>query len=309
MSLSASSEASELARHFGLSEQSALPAVVWVRREAALGFEVARPSTNEELVDWVYKKLEAKLRITNNDHRPGTVWWMDGPGGYAKDMGVVEGNGGVFEHSSFVSHRWYVWPKGTEGNSLSDGAKLGEIAVDQIGELHELTLAPRCVDTNGHCGQWRDKLECERNAGFMDGACPRACGGCAKWEWLYALRLGALHPLLACWARVPSPVDCSTLELPGLERPGPSGAKQLRSGHELASLPAPTLDWLRRAADQLHCRAALDELLRVMLGERAESAGRGRSWSAPPPVPPPRVSPQTLKAPPPAKPKARKQEL
>ena len=60
----------------------------------------------------------------------------------AKEMQTLQ-PGGTFEHGSFVSHRWYAWVEGTEGNILSDGVALGQWTLDQIGELHEIEIAPR----------------------------------------------------------------------------------------------------------------------------------------------------------------------
>ena len=64
-----------------------------------------------------------------------------------------------------------------------------------------MTFYPlRCLDANGHCGQWQGLGECGRNPAYMEQQCPRSCGHCDSWAWLYALRLGALHAPLACWA-------------------------------------------------------------------------------------------------------------
>ena len=52
----------------------------------------------------VYSKLSASLTVTNLDHRPARVWWLDGH--TARPFGTIGPNGGVFTHSSFVSHSW-----------------------------------------------------------------------------------------------------------------------------------------------------------------------------------------------------------
>ena len=103
----------------------------------------------------------ASVRIVNRDHRRAVVWWLDGH--HAKQQGVVEADGGTFERSSFISHRWYVWPEGTEGNILSQEASLGEITLSRVGEIHDLQLSARCIDSNGHCHQWKHLGECEKN--------------------------------------------------------------------------------------------------------------------------------------------------
>ena len=56
-------EASELSRHFGLTHTSELPAVAWVRKEAALGFELHRPQSAPSLVEWVYMRLASSLKV------------------------------------------------------------------------------------------------------------------------------------------------------------------------------------------------------------------------------------------------------
>ena len=56
-------EASELSRHFGLTHTSELPAVAWVRKEAALGFALHRPQSASALVDWVYRHLASSLKV------------------------------------------------------------------------------------------------------------------------------------------------------------------------------------------------------------------------------------------------------
>ena len=68
------------------------------------------------------------------------------------------------------------------GKVLGRGASLGELTVSRVGEEHVLTLQPKCLDANGHCGQWRDLGECERNPGYMAAKCPRSCSKCAPWD-------------------------------------------------------------------------------------------------------------------------------
>ena len=73
-----SNEQSDLLRHFGLSAASALPVIAWVRKDAALSFEMASAGlgSNREMVEWVYLRLASRLRIINRDHRPAKVWWL-----------------------------------------------------------------------------------------------------------------------------------------------------------------------------------------------------------------------------------------
>ena len=40
---------------------------------------------------------------------------------------------------------------------LGKGAALGEITITRVGEEHVLELENRCIDANGHCGQWQVK--------------------------------------------------------------------------------------------------------------------------------------------------------
>ena len=56
---------------------------------------------------------------------------------HAKPMGTSP-PGGTFEHGSFVSHRWYAWPEATEGNLLSEQARLGDVTLERVGEQHLL---------------------------------------------------------------------------------------------------------------------------------------------------------------------------
>ena len=53
----------------------------------------------------------------------------------------------------------------------------GTITIENLGELHTLHVQPKCLDKNGHCGQWKGLGECEKNAGYMAAACARSCGG------------------------------------------------------------------------------------------------------------------------------------
>ena len=195
------------------------------------------------------------LQVINDDHRPAKVWWIDGHS--AKPFGSIAPYGGTYSHSSFVSHSWFFWPEETKGTVLGRGAALGEVTISKVGEEHVLRLAPKCVDTNGHCGQWKHKGECERNPGYMGLSCGQSCGQCASWEWLYELQLGSLHQPLACWALPHRNTDeCAPVEramaphariLPGGGR-WPEGGRLLRSREELNALPAATLRWLREAA-------------------------------------------------------------
>ena len=164
------------------ADDKRLPAIAWVRRDAAMSFELVSVGFlhHEGFVEWVYRHLGATVKITNLDHRRATVWWLDGHS--AKPQGVVSKGGGVFERASFVSHRWYCWAETTEGTVLTPGASLGEITLNLIGEVHELTISPKCVDSNGHCAQWRHQGECERNAGYMANACSSSCAGISP-EW------------------------------------------------------------------------------------------------------------------------------
>ena len=203
------------------------------------------------------------------------VWWLDGHS--AKKQGVVKGNGGVFERSSFISHRWYTWPEQTEGSLLTPGASLGDLTLSRVGEVHELVLEPKCVDSNGHCAQWRQLGECEKNAGYMGTACPNACGGCDAWGWLYPLGLATLHGTLQCWE------DTSGC---AVSRRYPSAGADfnttLRGASDLRRLPRHIFAWLEREAGDAATQRALNRAL------------------APPPSPP-REVPAAAPPPPPNK--------
>ena len=54
----------------------------------------------------------------------------------------------------------YCWAEATEGSILTEGAALGDLTLSRVGEIHEIVLEPKCVDSNGHCGQWRGLGEC-----------------------------------------------------------------------------------------------------------------------------------------------------
>ena len=302
----ASNEGRALLEHFGVAGDDggggggggvrlALPAVAWVRTDEAMSFEMAPPHVRdaESFVGWVYGHLGASLRVVNNDHRKGVVWWLDG--NHAKQQGEVAPFGGTFERASFISHRWYVWPEGTEGNILSHEAALGEITLSRLGETHELVLEPKCLDANGHCGQWKHLGECERNPGFMRAGCKRSCGSCDSWDWLYPLGLATLHERLECWV---DPACAATKGYPAYPQPPAGGAPSSSSSsssssaaaaaaatpmdiHELRRLarhPA-RVSWLMRELDE-RTRAALEQALR------------------PPPAPPPPSPPPVVPPPP-----------
>ena len=75
-------KSSPLLAAFGLTADSQLPAVAWVRREptegGGLDFELGRPRDFEGFVSWVYERLGATIRVTNHDHRVAQLWWLDG---------------------------------------------------------------------------------------------------------------------------------------------------------------------------------------------------------------------------------------
>ena len=233
-----------------------------MRKDAALSFEVASSGfrSNREMVEWVYLRLASSLRVVNRDHRPAKVWWLDGHS--AKPIGSVPPYGGEFVHSSFVSHSWFFWPESTEGRVLGKNAALGEITISRVGEEHVLVLENKCLDTNGHCGQWQGLGECTRNPAYMEQQCPRSCGHCDAWAWLYELSLGVLHAPLACWAshELRLGASCAAIEravqsaasVPAGQVVPPSswpeGGRRLRSATELRALPRETLQWLRTAA-------------------------------------------------------------
>ena len=256
-----------LLAHFGLDASSTLPAIAWVQRDDAMSFELFRPRDDEEFIAWVYGKLSATVTIVNLDHRPAVVWWLDGNS--AKKQGVVA-PGERYVRTSYVSHRWYCWAEGTEGNLLSSGAALGEITLSNVGEDHELTLHPHCVDSNGHCAQWKALGECERNRRYMHEACPSACGGCDVWGWLYDAGLARLHGSLACWAEP----GCAA------ERALPSGGRLIANESDARLGLGRVAGWLRRlaAAEDAQTRRALEQLL------------------VPPPPPPLHVPPRVERA-------------
>ena len=128
----------------------------------------------------------------------------------------------------------------------------------------------------------------------MDSACPRSCGGCDEWDWLYALGLGALHHTLQCWRRPPhgaKHVDCSKMD-----RSGWPTAHAVASRAELRVLPTPAKAWLRQLARSLRAAEALEAAFDLAPPPAAASA-RGPSTRPPPPPPPP-------SAPPPSRPTA-----
>lgn len=272
----ASNDGKQLLDHFGIScdDPGSLPAVAWVRKDEALSFDIIRTlRSHEDFVGWVYKYLGASIRVVNRDHRNALVWWLDGHS--AKRQAVLK-PGESLERSSFVSHRWYVWPEATEGNLLTPGACLGDITLSNVGEMHELILEPKCVDTNGHCGQWRQLGECERNPVFMLPACPHACGGCDEWGWLYPLGLAQMHDKLRCWADV----ACATSK--GFPVPGARENTTLRAAADLRRLPMRVISWLEGSDADESTKRALRAAIRP-----PPTPLPARPASPPPPPPPP----------------------
>jgi len=283
-----------LLSHFGITSATPLPAVSWVRRDDAMSFVMVRNGeaalrTPDAFVGFVYGHLGATVRIVNHDHRPALVWWLDGHS--AKRQGVVQ-PGDSFERSSFISHRWFCWAESTEGNLLTESASLGQVTLSQVGEVHELVLSGRCVDGNGHCSQWRQQGECERNPNFMHDACPRSCShnnprGCEHWSWLYESGLGELHADLSCWADAACARGASLHTLPG--------GRSLSGSSELRKLPKAVANGLR-------------EIARRWVGPRGATKRRTLERllvGSPPPVPPA----TTKGAPPPPPPPSPRDEL
>jgi hypothetical protein len=211
------------------------------------------------------------VRVANRDHRDALVWWIDGH--HAKRQGVIK-PGETFERSSFISHRWFCWPENTEGNLLTEGASLGEITLERVGEVHELVLEPRCIDSNGHCAQWKALGECERNRAYMQSACSRACGGCDSWGWLYPIGLARAHETLACWA------DSACANSRGY----PRGGYTLENVSALRGV-GPTITWLQRSAGlDARTRSALDRVVAPPPAVPATPLAH-REASPPPPLP------------------------
>ena len=282
----ASNEGAALLDHFGLrgsdGAPARLPAVAWVFRDAELSYRLASAEevpTHMAFVQWVYRFLSAEVRVVNRDHRPVKAWWLDGH--TAKEQGIIR-PGESFTRSSFVSHRWFFWPEATEGTVLGHGAALGMITLANVSEVNELILHPKCVDTNGHCGQWRALGECEKNKAYMRAACPNACGGCEAWGWLYDAGLGPLHERLSCWADAAA---CAPT------KGYPAGGRELRGADDLRKLPWGTLAWLRGGEHMdADTRRALE---RALAPPPAPAAVRPPSSKPPPhtpspPPPPPR---------------------
>ena len=265
----ASNDGKLLLDHFGLTSSSRLPAVAWVNKDADLSFELTDAlHTHEQFVSWVYRFLGASIRIVNNDHRDAKVWWLDGTS--AKPQGTVKANGGVFERSSFVSHRWYCWAEDTQGSLLTPGASLGDLTLTNVGEVHELKITPKCVDSNGHCVQWRQLGECERNKAYMSARVLSQLRRLRSMGWLYPDRVGQ-HPREAAMLGGPSVRREQRL---------PWSAQHNTTIRDVRSLPYNVFNWL--------ASSGLDPpTLRAL-----------RAAMAPPPVPPPDLPPPS--PPPPA---------
>ena len=279
---------SELLRHFGITGATKLPVVAWVKKDAALTYDDVSMAgfVHETFVSWVYERLHASVKIVNDDFRDAKIWWISG--GSAKEMGVAKARGGTFEHSTFLSHKWVAWPVAAEGRVLGVDSLQGSLTIENLGELHTLHVKPKCLDKNGHCGQWKGLGECEKNAGYMAAACARSCGGCDGYDWLFELGLGELHERVRCWeighAQRQKEGHCAAHKRQGGSWPP---HQPLRSQTELRKLSALARTWLERSADEINVetRRALDAAFL-------------------PPRPPPRPPPRIEEAPPPPPPKS-----
>ena len=169
----ADGQPSRIAKKLNLDVRRGCPQVVFAGNGTDLfgEMDVLRRPTRQALEEWLWPKLQTRVRFENDSPHTIRTWWVHG--GHAKDpMDVAPG--ATLERNAYVSHLFAVRDV-RAGGPLTKESCLNWQHVDSDANPFVIRAAPKCQDWHGDCGAWGDAGECERNDGFMRKFCHRTC--------------------------------------------------------------------------------------------------------------------------------------
>ena len=171
----ADGQLSRIAKKLNLDVRKGCPQVVFAGNGTDLfsDVDVVHRPTRQALEEWLWPKLQTRVRFENDSPHPVRTWWVHG--GRAKDpMDVAPG--ASLERNAYVSHLFAV-RDARAGGPLTKESCLNWQHVDSDADPFVIRASPKCQDWHGDCGAWGDAGECERNDGFMRKFCHRTCRG------------------------------------------------------------------------------------------------------------------------------------
>ena len=170
----ADGQPSRIAKKLNLDVRRGCPQVVFAGNGTDLFSEmdVLRRPTRQALEEWLWPKLQTRVRFENDSPHTIRTWWVHG--GHAKDpMDVAPG--ATLERNAYVSHLFAVRDV-RAGRAATKESCLNWQHVDSDANPFVIRAAPKCQDWHGDCGAWGDAGECERNDG---PPCDAFCHGVA----------------------------------------------------------------------------------------------------------------------------------
>ena len=112
--------------------------------------DVLRRPTRQALEEWLWPKLQTRVRFENDSPHTIRTWWVHG--GHAKDpMDVAPG--ATLERNAYVSHLFAVRDV-RAGGPLTKESCLNWQHVDSDANPFVIRAAPKCQDWHGDCGAW-----------------------------------------------------------------------------------------------------------------------------------------------------------
>ena len=112
--------------------------------------DVLRRPTRQALEEWLWPKLQTRVRFENDSPHTIRTWWVHG--GHAKDpMDVAPGASLV--RNAYVSHLFAVRDV-RAGGPLTKESCLNWQHVDSDANPFVIRAAPKCQDWHGDCGVW-----------------------------------------------------------------------------------------------------------------------------------------------------------
>jgi ShK domain-like/VHL beta domain len=182
----------DLTEFFGIPNGDNLDAPVFIFGKRGQDFKHstegwARISTNsrEEFEAWVWQCINVKVIFVNNHDHPVEIFWIHGRRANVK---MILQPGDVDEHTTMLSHEWWVRDARTDSHPDSPGRwKLTnnnmlvtwKITSDEENQRLVIPLS-KCFDLSGHCDWWRQHGECTKNPKFMEEQCAKTCALCAE---------------------------------------------------------------------------------------------------------------------------------
>lgn len=182
---------SELSRFFGVEAQQVdeKPLFVFAKRGQLLNEETAQhlprlhSDVRSKFETWAWQQIEVVVSFHNQHDHAVEVYWVHGNTAHKK---MTMEPGEISEHTTMLSHEWYVRDVRVDAfrdspgrHKLSNDSSLGSWKILKD-ESPQTIIIPKttCMDLSGHCAFWKVRNECRKNPTFMGEKCVKTCGLC-----------------------------------------------------------------------------------------------------------------------------------